>query len=480
MLTGAEASSAVVESAHRAHRSAWLWWAPATGALALLGVALRLPFVDAPLTADEGGYAEVARLWAHGERLYQGAWVDRPQGLVVVFRAALGAGLTSVYDLRALAAAFGALLVVLAALLGKRSGGWGRGLFVAAMVATAGASPFLESFTLNGELIAGVAAVAAILAFGRCPPGGRAWLVVSGLCAGSAWMVKQSAVDAAVAIGVCLVLRREKAGNVALFAVAVAAPVAVGVVASGDPGAWYGAVIGYGLHASGPGTTLLERWTLFRHSVGPAAKALGPVAVLAAIGWRHAPVLARAWLAAAVLGVLLGGGFHTHYYLQLVVPLAFVAAFMPLSERLLAVTAAGAAAVTLGFAASLWAATDVAQARAIWPVDSHLRSDAAVAAFLRAHTRPSQRVYVLWAAADLYYLSDRRPALRYLWLRNVQTIHGVVATVQRMLDERTPALVVAEQAPSRVDASGRTASALQRNYRLAARIDGVDVYSPRR
>jgi hypothetical protein len=87
---------------------------------------------------------------------------------------------------------------------------------------------------------------------------------------------------------------------------------------------------------------------------------------------------------------------------------------------------------------------------------------------------------VLWAAADLYYLSDRRPALRYLWLRNVQTIHGVVATVQRMLDERTPALVVAEQAPSRVDASGRTASALQRNYRLAARIDGVDVYSPRR
>src|SRR2546422_234455 len=42
-------------------------WAPFLGGLAVaLAVLVRLPFWKAPLTADEGGYAEVARLWSHG------------------------------------------------------------------------------------------------------------------------------------------------------------------------------------------------------------------------------------------------------------------------------------------------------------------------------------------------------------------------------------------------------------------------------
>ena len=47
---------------------------------------MRLPFFDAPLTADEGGYAEAARLWGRGATLYRDIWVDRPQGLILVFR----------------------------------------------------------------------------------------------------------------------------------------------------------------------------------------------------------------------------------------------------------------------------------------------------------------------------------------------------------------------------------------------------------
>ena len=41
------------------------WGPPALAAIlaAALAVAVRLPFVHAPLTADEGGYGEVARLW---------------------------------------------------------------------------------------------------------------------------------------------------------------------------------------------------------------------------------------------------------------------------------------------------------------------------------------------------------------------------------------------------------------------------------
>ena len=200
------------------------WWLSATAAIALLSVVLRLPFFDAPLTADEGGYAEVAHLWAHGQELYRGAWVDRPQGLILVFRGALGAGLTSAFELRMVAAGFGVLLVVLAALLGQQIGG--RGLFLAALVAVAGASPFLESFTLSGELIASVLAVGAILAVTLYTRGDRSgWLVVSGVCAGSSWMVKQSAVDAASAVGFCVAVpSRGKLSHLGLFIASVVTP----------------------------------------------------------------------------------------------------------------------------------------------------------------------------------------------------------------------------------------------------------------
>src|SRR5205823_13567199 len=81
-----------------------------------------------------------------------------------------------------------------------------------------------------------------------------------------------------------------------------------------------------------------------------------------------------------------------------------------------------ATAVAAGFAlvavaalpAPLWGAGGARQARAIWPHDPHLQTDGAVAGYLRARTRPDQPVLVLWAAADVYYLADRPPAIRYL------------------------------------------------------------------
>ena len=43
----------------------WPRWTPAVAALVAMGFAvlMRFPFWGTPLTSDEGGYAEVARLW---------------------------------------------------------------------------------------------------------------------------------------------------------------------------------------------------------------------------------------------------------------------------------------------------------------------------------------------------------------------------------------------------------------------------------
>jgi hypothetical protein len=134
----------------------------------------------------------------------------------------------------------------------------------------------------------------------------------------------------------------------------------------------------------------------------------------------------------------------------------------------------------LAVTAPLWFATGPAQARAIWPRDRHLAHSERIASYVRARTRPDDRIYVLWAGADLYYLADRRPALRYLWYRNVERIDGALASARRMLAARRPALVVVAQRPGTIDPSGATAEILRRKYRLAARVEGVPILEPAR
>ena len=452
------------------------------GALVAAAFALRIPFLNVPLTADEGGYAEVARLWAHGASLYRSDWVDRPQGLVLAFRAALAGGATSLLQLRLVAAAAGAALVVLVFAIGATFGGRRLGLWAAALAATAGASPYVEGFTLAGELLASLLASASILlvlVHRRRPR--LVFLVLAGVAAGCAVMVKQSAFDAAAATLFVLATERRsgRCRELAVFALAAAAPVATAAAGSGNPAAWYQAVVGYGAHAS---TTqpLLKSLALAAAAIPPFALALGPAFVLAFVGWREAPTLLRAWPVAAFVGVCVGGAFHAHYFLQLVAPLSVLAA---LGARRLgrrawpAVAVAAVAAVAA--AAPLYALSSRAQAAEIWPADTHLLTDAAVAAYVRAHTLPWQPICVIWAAADVYYLADRRPAYPYLWLRNLQSIPGALAGADRVLSARRPALVVEAQKPQIIDPSGRTSAILRRDYRTVDEVEGVPILAPR-
>jgi hypothetical protein len=136
--------------------------------------------------------------------------------------------------------------------------------------------------------------------------------------------------------------------------------------------------------------------------------------------------------------------------------------------------------VALGFTAPLWFDSGTAQAREVFPNDPHLLTDGAVVRYVRAHTEPGQRIFVLWAAADIYYLADRDPAVRYLWYRNIQTIPGALDEARRALSSSDPpALVVLENLPAGIDGSGRTGRILETRYRRVATVSGVPIYAPR-
>ena len=76
-------------------------------AIALLAVLVRLRFLDTPLSVDEGGYAAVTRFWGGGSHLYRDVWVDRPQGLLLLYRGAFDVFGTHAWAVRALATVWG-------------------------------------------------------------------------------------------------------------------------------------------------------------------------------------------------------------------------------------------------------------------------------------------------------------------------------------------------------------------------------------
>jgi 4-amino-4-deoxy-L-arabinose transferase-like glycosyltransferase len=463
----------------------------------LLAAFARLPFLHTPLTADEGGYAEVARLWSHGAGLYQGAWVDRPQGLLIIFRAMLHVDGGSAEALRALAAVAAALVVAVTMVLTARLAGRIPATIAGLAMATVGASPFIESFTLSGELLASLFAVASLLAFvlyleRRAP----AWLVAAGILTGCAVLVKQSAFDAGAAAAVYLLWTRRRAGIGPAAALVAAAFVPVIVAAATAPSFhdWWYAMVTYRDQADSILTgSVHARLDQAWHSAGAAARGLGVLALLAVAGWRRWPLLGVLWLVFACLGVVGGGNFHNHYYQQLVPPLALLAGIggagllraranwrtARMSIGLMAVIAVALVA-TVAVTAPLWFDSGDAQARAVFPDDPHLRTDAAVVRYVRAHTRPGQRIFVMWAAADIYYLSGRDPSLRYMWFRNIQAIPGALGQARRMLaGPHPPALVVAINSPGSMDASGQTQAILNSRYRVAATVEGVPIYAPR-
>jgi hypothetical protein len=86
---------------------------------------------------------------------------------------------------------------------------------------------------------------------------------------------------------------------------------------------------------------------------------------------------------------------------------------------------------------------------------------------------------VVWAAADVYFLADRAPAIPYMWIRNIQAIPGAREGARRALAAKEPALVIESQKPGSADPSGRTQVLLSRGYRRVATVDGVPILAPR-
>ena len=431
-------------------------------AIGVAAAALRLPFLFAGLSMDEGGYATVAREWANGARLYSPtAWVDRPQGLLVLYRALLLIS-DSAWAIRLGVVIAGALVAMALVVSGRLLASAPAGIVAGSVYAVAAIAPAAEGFTFNGELAASVFTTLALtLALVAVRPARHPTLVFlcAGLAAGCAVTVKQSAFDGLVVAGVVLLARRDRlrwgrAGATLLcgFTAVLAASVAHGV-SVGFSHYWW-SIIGYRMDAPSGGAAPLEgRLDLLDATIHTVAWDVAPLVVVAGLGlvvaWRRTggptSLIVGCWLAASFLGFNAGGLYWPHYFVQLLAPLCLGASLLiAVVPRRLAVAVGVALCAPVAVTAAAWSMVPDSVARQEIPYLRRSDVDAQVAREL-AHC-PAGSLIALPSEADLYFLANRPPPFPYLWGRGLTEIPHAEGQLMHLLGARKAPALVADYA----------------------------------
>ncbi len=411
-------------------------------------VALRLPFAAAPEGPDEGGYLAIARQWhGAGSSLYGRYWVDRPPLLLTLFQLAsrLG-GSDGLVALRLVGAAAAGIAVLAAASTARRVGGRRAGAWAAVAAGALFVSPLMGTVHVNGELLAapfvavGIRSAVGASATARARAG---WAAVgTGACAAAALLVKQNMIEVFVfaavtwsaaawtgAVGrrrLALLVGGAGAGAIAVLVAAGVWTVAHGTSLSGVYDAMYpfrvkaAAVIA--AHSGSPDLHRLEQLL-----TGWAVS--GTLVVTAVFSWLVARRRVRgpvAWAVLATLGyatvsMLLGGGFWTHYLVELIVPAAIALGLLVASRPALArqLGIAVATVALLGWGVALWLPA--------------ARPGVAIGAAVARAARPGDTLVSAFGNAETVQTSGLVSPYPFLWTLPAQTLDPRLRLLRRTL-----------------------------------------------
>ena len=482
-----------------ANRRTWMVIAVA----AMASVLMRLRMLWSPVSVDEGGYLAIARSWAHGRVLYRDVFVDRPQGLLVLFRVWdwLSAGSTG--SIRIMAMLFGVLLVVSTGIVVREVAGDVAARFAAMICAVVSAAPILEGYAANTELLSGAMSAAGlavgVLAFSKHRP--HLWFFASGLLAGVALSLKQSGFDGVLSLlvwltlGVVFCAARREAALKGIAALVVGLMTILGALmlhgALTGWSRWWSAVAGYRLKTQSAFTG--ADWPNLVATAPYAAVVLGTSAFLAVLGagtvtrglrrrvaasLTPGSVVLVVWLVSATMAFLIGGGFWRHYWLLLAAPFSALAGVgLAQLPRLRYVMLAATLLPCLAITAWVYAG-DPAHLSLRAAHDHHAVVDELVAKWFNAHRQPGQNMYVLCASAGVYADAHQDPGYPYLWLIEVHRGTNAQNRLVGYLGDpaRGPHFIAEYQRPSTCDSSGRVDQILRHSYRPVAVVGNVTMF----
>ncbi|HEX7517524.1 MAG TPA: glycosyltransferase family 39 protein [Chthoniobacterales bacterium] len=433
-------------------------------AIVLLTVATRLPSLLHPRAIDdETAYSVVANEVVDGGLPYVDA-VERKPPLVYWTYAAVFkvAGKYNWTALHAVAIAWTLCTMAGLYVIGRRLFDRDTGLIAALLYSVLQPWATWKNLAFNCELLMNLPIVWAwAIALGRSSSRARPELLLAGVLLGAGFLLKQPAVFAAAPLGIYLLLPSYRAsrGLTPTASVTHAAMLTAGFVG-----------------ALGLVTIILQKqgilrdafyWTITNHTDlhvfwGKAALLtpafLGicwPLLIGAALAYRDdrgvwagkgaERIALFGLLAASAIGTAAGGRYYPHYYIQLIPPLALLAAPHFARHWLLrpAVTYAWLALAVVAFSIAHWLGL------------ASQREPSEAGRYLSEHSAADDRIFV-WGQEPKFYLdARRRPASRYILTllftgydgrRNVDTRNRIVpeawTTLEQDFRRHPPAYIV--------------------------------------
>ncbi len=401
-------------------------WVPPAALVVLVTIAAHLEsLLRRASDGDEDAYSAIARLMLQGGRLYADGGVDNKPPVIfwiyaATFRLFGEYNLFAVHLVKvAVVLATAALVGVLARRLAGDWAGWIAALLYGLFTAAGGPQQYAAA---NTEVFMNLPLVASILLLLD-----RRFVLAGALIA-LACLTKQVAiVNLPLALAVALV-STSRVRNLALVLAgfAAGAGLLLGALAltGSAAGFWRWTVVSLASYespiwGSGQALTYMREWLLPWLLATPLLWAPA-LYRLVSKPWRGMGVPERTvvgWLLIGVLGAVASGRFFSHYNIALVAPLTVLgaAALADLRRRPRPAwrwsLAAGALAGTLAAAIFLLADARVLPAPVRLTGAPPDRSGAAD--YVRAHTNPSDRIFVWGNAPYDYVLSERTPASRF-------------------------------------------------------------------
>jgi hypothetical protein len=441
-------------------RSVPAWLVAALAALAGLAWA---PFVDWPLSPDEGGLLLVASQWEPGHSLYGHYWVDRPPLLLTLFDLATHLG--GAIGLRLMGIGFVVASVLLTSVLTGRAVGR-RSLTPIVVAAVFLSTPLFGTTEVDGELLAVPFVLLGMLSLVRAwaarPPVAVAWAVGAGAAGMSAVLIKQNVVDVFVVTGVVVVMSARTSGlrRATLLMTGVlggaggvlGAMLAVAEARGTEPYSLWDALVVFRANATAVIQTSASSATSDRFVTLLTAVLLSgaPVVLLVLVLPLRRPARSTAmldlrlpalavllWEVAAVAG---GGSYWLHYLIGLVPGMVLLAVAAAQRGRTPWRTTGVAVAFTVVscLVAVVTAATSVPRGT----------TDAEVAAYLRDHGSPRDSVIVAFGHPDIVWDAGLRSPYEQLWSLPVRVRDPSLAELTRVLEGRHAPTWVVVPGPS--------------------------------
>lgn len=470
----------------------WRKWLPFVAVLVM-----RARFFFSPMTTDEGGYLAVARAWFRGADLYGKVWVDRPQGLLVVYGVLSRVGLGNTFGIRLLALAACFLAMVACGHIAWTLVGESARIPTMWAVGIALSIAQIEGFIANAELLScavGALGCAAILlaVWSRGAPDFRL-LFMGGVIAGCAVTLKQSGFDATAAacVGVLVAAFHEKwrvrdvARSVAAIGAGMSVPVGLVLLHASLTGFrdWWYAVAGVRIqHASALASADWAKLRVTGRVVAPivivALVCALPLFVRMVRGHVRAAIVLSTWSTVAVGAFLMGGLFHRHYWVILMFPFATVVGITFSTIR----TRSIAAVVIVASLAFPFVETARAVRMSDTEVAANLDDDTRIvlnehiADWFGTHDPGHGTVWAMCASSALYALIDQAPPFRYSWFAYFAATPEALPMLHDWLEsDGRPEYIVQVQSARRCDPSGRLAEIVDANYGVVDTVLGHPV-----